>query len=124
MRSNESSASLPSRRDILRQAGSIGAACVLAGAGFNPAIEASTSAPAAATTRPVSVPTSTRVAGAAVPASLKSIVADIRARQVVADTSIHETLLRELIEEGVRGATGASSPAQAWNQLLRSEDII
>jgi len=56
--------------------------------------------------------------------ALKSIVADIRAEEVVVDNLIHETLLREMIDEGVRRATASSSAAEGWNRLLKSDDVI
>ncbi len=109
------------RRELLRQVGSVGVACALGSTAFGSPAVATTGVSASA---PASMPAASRPFVNAVAASLKSVVADIRARQVVADTVIHETLLREVIEEGVRVATSATSPEQAWNKLLRSDDVI
>ncbi len=54
----------------------------------------------------------------------KSVVADVRAREVVADADIQETLLFEMIEEGVRLAASASSPGEAWNKLIKPDEVI
>lgn len=56
--------------------------------------------------------------------ALKSVVADIRAREVVAEASLHETLLREMIEDGVRLATRATTLEEAWSRLFKSDDVI
>jgi hypothetical protein len=85
---------------------------------------ASAKLPAVASSAPASMPAGRLPVVNAVAASLKSVVADIRARRVVADTIIHETLLREIIDEGISVATKATSPAQGWNKLLRSDDVI
>jgi uncharacterized protein (DUF362 family) len=123
MPSSEFHPGLPSRREILSQAGCIGAAYLLAGSQTARAARniGTTSAPSAS--QPTTQPASTRPSSA-VPAALKSVVSDIRARQVVADSAIHEELLREIVEEGVREVTGAASPGEAWNKLLRSDDVI
>ena len=128
-----------SRRQILQQVGCAGAA-VLAGGqlggqlGYAADTQPASTQPASArptstrpaATEPATRPTNGSASGTASSGTvvLKSVVSDIRARQVVADLDIHEQLLREMIDEGVRQAVGAMSVGQAWNQLLRSDDII
>jgi len=57
--------------------------------------------------------------------SLKSVVAHIRANEVLAGNNIHERLLGEMIDVGVRIATRQTTGTTAdWNRLLNPDDII
>lgn len=106
------------RREFLKQAGGTIAACALSAIG-----------PAAGQGEPAG-PAATLPALADRPSSLhldpaiKSVVADVRAREVVADAVIHENLLREMIDEAVRLATRTDNPGQGWNQLIKRDDVI
>ena len=111
------SAESSSRREFLRRAGQAGAAVALGGA----LIEANAASPGTPATLPAltSRPTTSQV-----DPLLKSVVADIRAREVVVEAVIHETLLGEMIDESVRLAARRSSPAAAWNTLLKPDDVV
>jgi hypothetical protein len=96
-----------------------GSACALAG--VLPG-DAGAATNGSATTLPA---LASRPSSGLIPTTLKSVVADIRAREIVADTVIHETLLREVIDEGVRIAVpGAASASEAWNRILRPDDVV
>lgn len=55
---------------------------------------------------------------------LKSTVVHIRRPEVVDRQTIHPPLLREMIEESIRVVTDTLRPADAWNKLLRTDDVI
>jgi hypothetical protein len=57
-------------------------------------------------------------------ASLKSTVVHIRRPEVVDRQSIHAPLLREMIEDSIRVLTQTRRPGDAWNRLLKSDDVI
>lgn len=106
------------RRDFLKKAGRTAAGCALANA-VPRNLRGEIAGPASTLPAMVDLPSSLPV-----DPSLKSIVAHIRAREVVAEAVIHENLLREMIDEAIRLVTGASRPADAWNQLLKPDDLI
>lgn len=56
--------------------------------------------------------------------SAKSIVAHIRAEEVISASQVHPSLVGEMIEEGVRAVTGQPTPQEAWRRLLRDDDVI
>ena len=57
-------------------------------------------------------------------ASLKSTVVHVRRPEVVDRQSIHAALLREMIEDSVKALTQTRKPADAWNKLLRPDDVV
>lgn len=59
-----------------------------------------------------------------VDADEKSIVAHVRRPEVIDGSRLHETLLGEMIEEGLRIVTGRASGAEAWQSLIKPDDII
>jgi hypothetical protein len=108
----------PTRREFLEQAGRATAA--IAGLGLVTGHSFAGEIGSAATLPAVG----SRPSSPQIDPSVKSIVADVRAREVVADTVIHETLLLEMIEEAVRLATGTSSAGEAWNKLIKPDDVV
>ncbi len=59
-----------------------------------------------------------------VPQASKSVVADVRAAEVIAGLKLHEQLVLEMIEEGLQMATGTRSAKDAWQKLLKPDDIV
>jgi len=57
-------------------------------------------------------------------ASSKSTVVHIRRPEVVDRQSIHAALLREMIEDSVKALAEVRRPSDAWNRLLRPDDVI
>jgi hypothetical protein len=57
-------------------------------------------------------------------ASLKSTVVHIRRPEVVDRQSIHAPLLREMIEDSLKTLTEVRKPGEAWNRLLKPDDVI
>lgn len=55
---------------------------------------------------------------------LKSTVVHIRRPEVVDRQSIHAHLLREMIEESLKVLTDTLRPADAWNRLFGSDEVI
>lgn len=112
-----------SRREFLRQAGQVGAACALTAEWLTGAAGASTGGLASqpASTLPA-LPDS--IGSTAIDPSLKSVVADIRAREVVADLMIHETLLGEMLDEALLLAFGTVTGEEALRKLFKPDDII
>lgn len=107
-----------SRRRFLQQTGRSAAACAataLVGSTLKAAPDGSPTTLPAMASRPSSVQ---------IDPALKSIVADVRAREAVADTVIHETLLREMIDEAVRLSTRTGSPGEGWNKLIKPDEVI
>jgi hypothetical protein len=56
--------------------------------------------------------------------SAKSLVVHLRRDEVIDGPKIHQPLLSEMIEEGLRIVTGAVRTADAWRTLLKPDDVI
>jgi hypothetical protein len=54
----------------------------------------------------------------------KSIVAHIRHKEVIDGARVHDTLLSEMFDDGLRIITGERVAADAWHKLLKADDII
>ncbi len=104
-----------SRRGFLRS---------LAGAALSSAAGSSL---AGAATRPVEEalpPLATMPTIGPVSQAAKSVVADVRAAEVIAGLKLHEQLVLELIEEGLQIATGTRSARDAWHKLIKPDDVV
>ncbi|HOA74891.1 MAG TPA: DUF362 domain-containing protein [Phycisphaerae bacterium] len=107
------------RREFLQRTLRATAACATA-AGLSPrGVHGERSGPAATLPALTDRPSTLHI-----DPSLKSIVADVRAREVVVDGKVHETLLGEMLDEAIRLATGAKSAAEGWNKLIRPDEVI
>ncbi len=106
------------RRAFLKRIGGAAAAGALAGT-----VHGRRSAKAADVPAELPVPAS-RPTTPSIPESAKSIVAHVRYDEVIEGRKVHEKLLREMIEDGIRIATVASSAGEAWNALLRPDDVV
>ncbi len=104
------------RRELLKQAGQAVAACALGGT--TPRLLAGTGS---ATTLPAlsDWPTTSQIAP-----SLKSVVVDIREKEVLIDATVNEKLLADVIDEGIRLVTRSSSAQESWNKLIKPDDVI
>lgn len=109
---------LENRRTFLKLAGRAGLAAV---AGQFLAEEVAQAAPDPASTLPI---LESRPNTGPIDLSLKSVVVHIRRPEVVDRQTIHAPLLREMIEDSIRVLTETRRPADAWNRLLNSDDII
>ncbi len=56
--------------------------------------------------------------------SVKSVVAHIKAEEVISGQIIHRSLVGEMIEEGIRTITGKETGPDAWHALLKKDDVI
>lgn len=109
------------RREFLKNAGRTTAVCAGAGwvGGSLTAVRASNAG------SPTTLPDlTTHPSSPQIDPMVKSIVADLRAREVVADTVINESLLSEMIDEAVRLATRTESAAEGWNRLIKPDEVI
>ena len=85
----------------------------------------SKASPARAAQTPATLPAlGTRPSMGPIDRSMKSIVANIRAEPVTAGQDIHQHLLRDMVVDGLQLATGTDTPAEAWNSMLKSDDVI
>lgn len=107
-----------SRRSFLRRWGRVALAPVVARAlgvdGRLAAGELGDPLPA-----PARRPTTALIDGAS-----RSVVADVRRPEVIDGARVHETLLGEMIEDGLRLATGRDDPVEAWRSCFQPDDII
>ncbi len=105
----------PSRRQFLRSACGLTAAALAARRlGAQPTADAPTTLPALA-----SRPSTARIG-----LESKSLVAHLRAAEIIDGQKIHELLLMEMIEEGILLATGAADPGEAWNRLIKPSEVV
>jgi hypothetical protein len=107
-----------SRRAFLKRMGQLGLAAAV---GHTLSARPARAAPDAASTLPI---LGTRPDTGPIDQSLKSPVVHVERGEVVDRESIHTTLLREMVEEGVKALTGTKRPGDAWNRLLQPDDVI
>lgn len=107
-----------SRRDFLVRAGGWTAASLL-----GRAIGEGRSAVASNVASTLPALTSRPSTGQIAP-SAKSIVAHIRAPEVIDGQRVHDQVLLEFIEEGVKLCTQSANAADGWNILFKSDDVI
>jgi hypothetical protein len=106
------------RREFLRRAGTLAA-----GAGFARLL-ANTPAARAGD------PTTTMPAIGASPSTgpidplAKSVVAHVQRKEVIDGARVHEGLMGEMFDDGLRLITGERVAADAWHKLLKPDDII
>lgn len=54
----------------------------------------------------------------------KSVVAHVRRNEVIDGAKVHDALLGEMFDDGLRIITGERVAADAWHKLLKADDII
>jgi hypothetical protein len=106
------------RRHFLRRAGALAA-----GAGFARLLA---DAPAVLAADP---PTTLPAIGATpsigpIDPLAKSIVAHVQREEVIDGARVHEALMSEMFDDGLRIITGERVAADAWHKLLKPDDII
>lgn len=58
------------------------------------------------------------------PGRAPSLVVEIRSDNVVNGPTVHQTLLREMIDRALEGVTGKSTTREAWRAILHRNDVI
>lgn len=106
------------RRTFLKRVGQAGLATIAGGLLADRGLQA---AQDPATTLPI---LQTRPDTGPIDNLLKSTVVHIRRSEVVDRQTVHPPLVREMIEEGLKVLTDTLRPADAWNRLFKSDDVI
>lgn len=123
-RKSDEDMSQPTRRDVLRCMGGAAASAAISRWMNQPAYAQS----AGAATRPASVATLPAIGNLAstgpIDPAQQSVVAHLTHRRVIDGTKVHESLLIEMIEDGLKLVTGVERGPDAWNRLLKSDDRI
>lgn len=106
-----------SRRQFLRRAGGLAGVWTITGlaGGANARPASAPSTLPALASRPNTGP---------IDEALKSTVVKVHRPEVVDAKAVHEPLMREMVEDALCVLTDTLKPADAWNKLLKPDDVI